>query len=70
MNILYKGQTSNLENRLKEHLNGKCRTTRTMHGFKLVFVQICEGRKSARELEKYLKSGYGRETINDIIGYI
>ncbi len=30
-------------------------------------VEICKNRTDARELEKYFKSGYGREILKEII---
>ena len=33
---------------------------------KLVHVEICNNRKKARSIEKYLKSGFGRELIKEI----
>ncbi len=59
--------TNNLERRFKEHINGNSKTTKKYLPLELVFVQICETRFEARELEKYLKSGYGRETISAIL---
>jgi len=64
--IFYKGFTNNLERRLMEHANGKTETTRRMGKLELVFVQVCDTRAEARELEKYLKSGIGREIIKNI----
>jgi putative endonuclease len=62
----YKGMTNNLNIRVKQHLIGQCPTTKNNQP-KLVFVQICPNRLEARKLEKYLKSGSGREIINEII---
>lgn len=62
----YKGYTGNLERRLNEHFGGRCQTTKTMGSLRLVFVQMCEKREEAIELEKYLKSGYGREIIHEL----
>lgn len=64
-NYLYKGMTNNLERRISEHNEGKCFATKKYLPFYLVFVQICENRKEARNLEKYLKSGTGREIIDE-----
>jgi putative endonuclease len=60
---LYKGITNNLDRRLKEHFSGKSYSTKSMLPLKLVHVEICKGRKEARLLEKYYKSGSGRETL-------
>ena len=62
----YKGLTSNLNKRLEEHLSGKEQVTRLLLPVELVHVEICDNRKEARILEKYLKSGFGREIIKDL----
>ena len=59
--------TDDLDRRLKEHCSGYSKTTKKYLPVELVFVQICETRLEARKLEKYLKSGYGRETIEAIL---
>ena len=53
----YKGQTNNLVRRLHEHQIDK------WGPFDLIFVQICETRSEAVLLEKFLKSGSGRDFI-------
>ena len=63
----YKGMTCNLDRRIREHSRGTCQTTKAMNNPKLVFVQICENQSEARSLERYLKSGSGREIIREII---
>jgi len=65
----YKGLTNNISRRLKEHLNGSSKTTKKYLPLQLMFVQICENRIEARKLEKYFKTGYGREVINEIMGF-
>lgn len=62
----YKGQSSNLEKRLKDHLRGRCATTKDRGPWKLVHVELCDSRNEARILEKFFKSGYGREVIEEI----
>ena len=66
-NVFYKGFTDNLERRLKQHNSGYCQTTRNLVPLELVYVQICETRGEARNLERYLKSGSGREIIQELI---
>jgi len=63
----YKGITNNLENRIKQHILGQCDTTKNMGGFSLVHVEICQSRTEARIVEKFFKSGYGREIIKEFI---
>ena len=61
----YKGLTDNLERRLDQHNKGKEKTTKPWLPYDLIFVEICKTRKEARLLEKYLKSGSGRELIEE-----
>lgn len=59
---LYYGQTKNIERRIREHSIDR-------YGFKeLVFVQVCETRGEAVKLEKFFKSGHGREIIRGLFG--
>ena len=65
-NEFYKGLTNNLERRLQEHIAGKEETTRKMLPLKLIYVEICSSRREARAIEKFLKSGFGREILKEI----
>ncbi len=58
---IYKGLTGNIDRRFDEHQNGRVSSTKSILPLELIHVEICKDRKSARELEKYFKSGYGRE---------
>ena len=65
----YTGITNSITRRLQEH-NGhesNTKTTKILNDYDLVFCQITESREKARILEKYLKSGVGREIRNEII---
>lgn len=65
----YTGCTVSIDKRLLEH-NGHYSntvTTKVLNDYILVFCQIAESRKEARVLEKYLKSGIGREIRNEIM---
>ncbi|MFC2114465.1 GIY-YIG nuclease family protein [Bacteroidota bacterium] len=64
---LYKGMTVNLDNRLFEHNSGKNKSTKAFRPWKLVYFEKFETRFEARNREKYLKSGIGREFIKDIL---
>jgi len=59
--------TDDIPRRLEQHNKGKCLSTRSYRPFKLVHVEICRNRSDARKVEKFFKSGYGRETIKEII---
>ncbi|WP_442788024.1 GIY-YIG nuclease family protein [Flavobacterium sp. SUN052] len=60
---LYKGQTSNIENRLKEHNSGKTRSTKGFIPWKLVYFEKFITREEAVLREKYFKTGSGREFL-------
>ncbi|MEQ1849466.1 MAG: GIY-YIG nuclease family protein [Candidatus Peribacteraceae bacterium] len=66
-NYLYVGLTNSIERRLKQHQGGKERTTRSYRPFKLVHTETFEKRIHAREREKQLKSGSGKEWLKDKI---
>ena len=59
--------TKNLDRRLKEHNEGKNRSTKGFAPFEVVHVEKFEERTEARKREKYLKSGTGREYLDDIL---
>jgi putative endonuclease len=61
----YKGMTDDLERRLKEHNNGKTKSTRFYKPWKLLFTEAFSTRMDARIREKQLKSGFGREYIKN-----
>lgn len=62
----YKGFTSNIELRMKDHFAGKTRSTKIRLPVELVHVELCETRIEARKLERYFKSGFGREIVEEI----
>ena len=64
---LYKGATSNLENRLKDHRWGGTRTTSRMKSFEVIYTEEYDNFKQAREREVYLKTAAGRRFIKSIL---
>jgi len=62
----YKGLTNNINRRLKNHLSGKVNFTKNKLPLKLIHAEMCNNREKARKMEKFLKSGYGREIIKEI----
>jgi len=66
-NYTYIGITDNLQRRINQHNKGYNRTTKPYKPFSLVFTENYPSRILAREREKYLKSGVGREYIKRII---
>jgi putative endonuclease len=66
-NYIYVGLTENLERRISEHNNGRSKTTKPYRPFELIYKEICVDRLSARQREKYLKSGIGKEFLQSLI---
>ena len=66
-NYTYIGLTNNLNRRFREHNEGKNKTTKPYRPFTLVLSEQFETRPEAREREKYLKSGIGRDYIKKIM---
>ena len=64
---LYKGQTSDIENRLTEHNSGKTKSTKGYKPWKLVYFERYETRDEALLREKYFKTGRGREFLKHIL---
>jgi len=65
--FLYIGMTSNLKRRLYEHGIGHVRSTRSRRPLSLMYLEECGNRASARSREVFLKSGCGREFIEEKI---
>lgn len=62
----YKGMTSDMDKRLVEHFSGRCKSTKSGLPVRVVHVEICNTRAEARKMEKYFKTGYGREIIREL----
>lgn len=63
----YIGYTSDLKKRLREHNEGKSLATKPFRQYKLIYYEAFLNRKDAKSREVYLKSGYGRRTINKLL---
>ena len=62
-NSIYVGMTKNINSRLKEHNNGYVFSTKGCRPYKLIYTEECENRLIARKIEKYWKSGIGKEKL-------
>jgi len=61
--FIYTGSTKNLVNRLNEHNEGKCLSTKAYRQFELnAYIAVITESK-ARKLEKYFKSGSGKAIL-------
>lgn len=64
---LYKGMTSNIDRRIKEHNSGKTKSTKPYQPWKLVYSEKFNSIEEARKRELYLKSGIGRDLLKKIL---
>ncbi len=64
---IYKGFTTRLQERIKEHNNGKTKSTKGYRPWELVYYEIFFNEKEAIEREKYFKTGSGREFLKSKI---
>ena len=62
---IYVGLTNDLERRLEQHQNGWNKTTKPYRPFELIHAENFTIRPEARNREKYLKSGAGKEWIKE-----
>ena len=60
---IYVGFSSNVEKRLKEHNAGKTKSTKGFRPWKVIYTESVTSRIEARKLEKYYKSGSGKEKL-------
>ena len=63
---LYKGLTTDLEKRIREHNNGKTKSTKGYCPWKLIYKEEFITLEEARKREKYFKTGIGREFIKKL----
>ena len=64
-NRIYVGFTENLEKRIKEHNQGRTKSTKGFRPWFLIYNENVETRIEARKREKYLKSGCGKEFLKN-----
>lgn len=65
-NYIYVGLTSDLDKRLDRHNKGYERTTKPYAPFRLIYQEQQETRQEARNREKHLKSGIGKEFLRKL----
>jgi putative endonuclease len=64
---LYKGFTTDVNRRIKEHNAGLTESTKNFRPWKLIYCEIFLNKHDAIEREKYLKRGWGRKFLRDVI---
>ena len=62
---VYVGFTSNLDTRLREHNNGKTKSTKYYRPWTLLYSEEFTSRAAARKREIELKSGAGKEFLKN-----
>ena len=62
----YVGITNNLVRRLAEHRSGHTKSAQIIGQFKLLHTEEFPDYSSARQREKFLKCGQGREFLNSL----
>jgi putative endonuclease len=66
-NHLYVGYTSDINRRLTEHNSGLTKSTKSRIPFELLFYETFNTRSEAMVREKFLKSGIGKDYINNVL---
>jgi len=62
----YTGYTSDLGRRLLEHNSCLCKTTKADEDWQVIYAEEFTSRGEAIKRERWLKTGIGREFIEDI----
>ncbi len=65
-NYIYVGLTNDLRRRVEQHNEGRERTARPYRPFELIHFEEFDTRTEAREREKHLKSGAGKEFLRKL----
>ena len=63
---IYVGLTHDIDSRFERHNTGKIKTTKTYLPYQHIFLTSVESLKEARDLEKYFKSGTGKEFLKSL----
>ena len=64
---IYVGFSENLERRLREHNSGQVTSTKAYLPWSIFYTMEVDTRLKAREQEKKLKSGFGKEFLKSKI---
>lgn len=62
---LYIGFTSDLKQRLKSHSDGHNIASKNRRPLELIYYEAYVEKNDAERREKYLKSGFGRDTLKE-----
>jgi len=63
----YVGRTKDINQRLKEHTQGRVESTKDRRPLKLIYVEMSNSIKDADYREKYLKTAWGKRYLKNRI---
>ena len=63
----YVGYTSNLDERIRYHNNGKVMATKLLRPWRIIYTEKIDKITEAKHREKYWKSGAGRKNLKLIL---
>jgi putative endonuclease len=63
---IYVGFSGDVNKRLIEHNSGKTKSIKGFRPWEIIFTHNYENRIEARQLEKYYKSGIGKEKLKQL----
>ena len=66
--LLYTGFTSNIEQRIKDHNDGKTKSTAPRRPLELVFCEFYLFESDARKREMYFKTTAGKKALKLMLG--
>ena len=64
---IYVGLSADVEKRVRQHNSGKSKSTKGYVPWRLIYQEELTSRLLAREREKYLKSGTGKEFLKSLV---
>ena len=64
---LYVGHTNNIERRIKEHTEGKIKSTKERRPLTIIHCEVFSTRSEAIKREKFFKSLYGSRAKQKIV---
>ncbi len=66
-NKIYTGYTEDLENRFRDHVSGKVKSTKNHRPLRLIFYEAFLNKKDAKRREGYFKTTKGKKMIKIIL---
>ncbi len=67
---IYIGMSENVQERLKQHNLGKTKSTKAFRPWRIIHIEYIGDRKNARNSEIFLKSGFGRQYLQQLYPFL